>query len=187
VVAEAAERAAGAGVRVYSFAIGPEALGRPTAAVQIAERTDGAFTPVRRPGDLTEAVKATVEFKRVGGKLLVRNTSMHANASDLQIGPDGVFGGRVPLRPGKNRIFVRATAGGHAAEEWRQIHYAPGVVSVFKSAFRSFLPVDRPATRRELELGRAQQRELELTVGDAQRKEIDIGVGDAPAAPARRR
>jgi hypothetical protein len=187
VVAAAAARASRAGVRVFSFAIGPEALSRPTAAVQIAERTDGVFTPVRRPADLADAVRATVEFKGVGGRLMVRNASTQENASDLQLGPNGVFGGVIPLRPGKNRIHVRATAGGHSAEVWRQVHYAPGTVSVFKSAFRSFLPVDRPTTRRELELGRSQQRELELTVGDAQRKEIEIGVGDAPAAPSRSR
>jgi len=183
-VFRAAQRAANAGIRVFSFAIGPEALRRPTAAVEMARRTDGVFTPVREPRQLARAVRGTVDFRSAGGELMVRNASLSANADDLRVGADGLFGGRVPLQPGKNHILVRALAGDRVAEATREVHYAPGGASVWTPPPWEMHPVREVTTRRELELGTGQRREIELQVGDGPRKEIDIGIG--PAAPAPR-
>ncbi|HKJ24962.1 MAG TPA: vWA domain-containing protein [Myxococcota bacterium] len=173
----AAERAARAGVRVFSFAIGPEALSRPAAAAEMARRTDGVYTPVRRPTQLAEAVTRTVEFESVGGQLSVRNATLRANARDLHVGEDGIFGGIVPLRPGKNTIRVRAVAGRRSAEAVRVVHYAPGSVAVFRSE-HEILPVPTAGSHRELELTAGQRRTIDITLGDGHvRKEIDIGLG----------
>ena len=51
-VLRAANRAQRGGIRIHSFAIGPDALEGPIATVEMASRTDGFFTPVRHPGDL---------------------------------------------------------------------------------------------------------------------------------------
>ncbi|MBW2313920.1 MAG: VWA domain-containing protein [Deltaproteobacteria bacterium] len=201
-VFDAADRAAAAGVRIFSFAIGPEALRRPIAATEIARRTDGVYTPVRQPSQLAEAVTSTVKFTGVGGELLVRNATLRANAIDLHVADDGIFGGIVPLQPGKNRIFIRAVAGNRNAEVMRSVHYAPGSFTVYEAPRIQMPPVPWPSTRRELELGRSgQQRSLELTLND-QRKELEIGLGDlqrkkldvglasgspGPAAPSRAR
>jgi len=176
----AAERAAAAGIRVFSFAIGPEALRRPTAAVEMARRTDGVYTPVRRPEQLAAAVTRTVEFQSVGGELSVRNATLRANAHDLHVGEDGIFGGLVPLRPGKNRIHVRAVAGRRRAEAERIVHYAPGSVAVWHAPEREILPVPTVTGRRELDIRAGQLRTLEITLGDHQRKEIEIGLGVRP-------
>jgi len=173
----AAERAAAAGVRVFSFAIGPEALRRPAAAAEMARRTNGVYTPVRRPEQLAAAVTRTVEFESVGGELSVHNATLRANARDLHVGEDGTFGGLVPLRPGKNQIHVRAVAGRHRTEAVRVVHYAPGSVAVWRVPEREILPVPTVTGRRELDLSAGQRRTIEITLGDHQRKEIEIGFG----------
>jgi hypothetical protein len=50
-------RAQRANIRIHSFAIGPEALAGPIAAVEMASRTHGYFIPVRKPGDLVDIVE----------------------------------------------------------------------------------------------------------------------------------
>jgi len=57
-VFRAAERARRGGIRIHSFALGPEALEGPLATVEMAARTDGLFTPVRDPGNLLQVVEA---------------------------------------------------------------------------------------------------------------------------------
>jgi len=182
-VFEAAERAAAAGIRVFSFAIGPEALRRPTAAVEMARRTGGVYTPVERPDQLADAVTATVAFERVGGELHVENASLRVNASDLQVREDGAFGGVVPLRAGKNEIVVRAVAGRRKAQVTRSVHYAPGSAVVWHAPEREILAVPTPGSGRELKLATGQRRVLDLHLGSVQRKEIEIGLS-APASRA---
>ena len=183
-VAAAARRAAAAGVRVFSFAIGPDALRRPTATLEMARLTGGVFTPVRKPGELAEAVASTVEFTSVGGELTIRNTTLHANAQDLHVGEGGVFGGLVPLKMGKNRIFVRAVAGDLEIEATRSVHYAPGSVRVWTPPARDVAPVPILAGHRELEIRAGQQRTIELTLGDHPRKELTLGIGATPPPAA---
>jgi hypothetical protein len=185
-VFEAAERAAAKGVRVFSFAIGPEALRQPKAAVEMARRTAGAYTPVRDPLDLTKAVKEKFQLASLG-QLSVRNATIQANAVDLRVNDDGSFGGRVPLRPGKNRILIRATAGNATGEASRWVHYAPGSVAAWVAPRREApgLPMLTGQKKLEVTAAREQGRSLELSLR-AQRKELEIGVGEAPPPAARK-
>jgi hypothetical protein len=154
-VIRAAERAADHGVRVFSFAVGPEALGRPVATVEMARRTGGVFTPVRDPTDLLTAVEA-VRFTDVD-QLEVRNTTLDVGARRIHLGPDGSFDALVPLRSGKNRIVVRAVVGRFSAEAERFVHYAPG-------SARPFVPTDLERRRTRL-AAESQDREVEVQAG----------------------
>ena len=170
----AAERAASRGVRVFSFAIGPEAVRRPIAAAEMARRTGGVFTPVRKPAELQDAVTRQVEFAGLGGKLVVRNATLRTGARDLEIA-DGRFSGWIPLRTGRNDIHVRASAGRRSAEVRRSVHYAPGSVPVWTPPTLHGPPPQNEPTRLELDVTAGQRRTLDFQVGGA-RKELELGL-----------
>jgi hypothetical protein len=107
-VLEAADRARAAGIRVHSFAIGPEALAGPVATVELAARTQGYFIPVREPGDLVDVVEA-VHLPDLHG-VVVRSLTTGRRADPFRSGDDGYFSGLVPAAPGKNRIEIIARA-----------------------------------------------------------------------------
>lgn len=191
-VIRAAERAAAHRVRVFSFAVGPEALGRPVATVEMARRTGGVFTPVRDPADLLAAVES-VRFTYTD-ELVIRNATLGVGARRIHLGPDGSFDALVPLRSGKNRITIRAVVGDVVAEAERFVHYAPG-------SARPFVPADLERRRARLRVER-QEREVELEAGNAavleaidrdrrqlerraarQLKELSIDVAAPPPGP----
>jgi len=197
----AAERAAAYGVRIFSFAVGPEALGRPVATVEMARRTGGVFTPVRDPRDLTAAVQS-IRFRRFDA-LEIRNVTLGADARKIHLGRDGSFDALVPLRPGKNRIHVLARIGTVTAEAERFVHYAPG-------SARPYIPEELEARRLRLVRGEPdpavgadpeQRRVIEILVRDRrevearaarQLKELELAVDvaappPAPSRPTRRR
>lgn len=123
-VLRAADRAERAGVRVHSFAIGPEALAGPVAAVEMARRTRGSFTPVRSPGDLVRAAEG-VELASIEEVTLWNETRQEA-ARFLWLGGDGSWAGLVDLAPGRNRLRVRARAGdAREAERFIEVHFVP--------------------------------------------------------------
>jgi len=169
----AAERAAAYGVRVFSFAVGPEALGRPVAAVEMARRTGGVFTPVKDPRDLTAAVKS-IRFARFDA-LEIRNLTLGEGAHKIHLGEDGTFDALVPLRLGKNRIFVRAQIGNVTAEAERFVHYAPG-------AARPFVPGDLEARRLRLVRG---EKQLEVDTERGQERQVEVFLRDRREAEAR--
>jgi Mg-chelatase subunit ChlD len=102
----AADRAQRARIRISTVAIGPLALEGPVAAVEIAERTDGAFIPVRNTADLLEAIAEVRIAEPVRVELSNRSTGEKALA--FRSTPGGSWGGFVPLAPGDNRIEVSA-------------------------------------------------------------------------------
>jgi len=189
----AAERARRAGVRIHSFAIGPEALEGPVAAVEMAAITRGLFTPVPDPGRLSEFVDAMrlADVEEVA----VRNTTSGQSAHEVRLHADGSWEALVPLEVGKNQLEVLARSSqGDEARASLLVHYAPG-------AARPILPAELVAKhnallqRRLLELGAEQRakirRELILEIerergralerAAAQRKELDLrAVGPAP-------
>jgi len=193
-VVEAAERARAAGVRIHTFAIGPRALGSPTAAVEMAERTGGAFTPVRHPADLVEAVQhAVLSEPRVS----LRNATTGEDAFPFSVAPDGAFHGFVRLAPGSNRLEIRAESEGAPAQtESLQVDLAPnapdavipkhlvsrrvaGLEECLVGLTRQTLAAERERaerTRRRLveEIERERQRVWEET----QRKRLDVRVED---------
>jgi hypothetical protein len=107
-VLRAASRARRARVRIHSFAIGPKALEGPIAAVEMAARTDGYFTPVRHPGDLVDVVEQ-VSFANLD-EVRVRSLTTGEEAKPFRSSADGSWGGFVKIEPGKNRIEIRARA-----------------------------------------------------------------------------
>lgn len=172
-VITAAERAAGYGVRVFSFAVGPEALGRPVAAVEMARRTGGVFTPVRDPRDLTAAVKQ-MRFTRFD-TLEILNLTLGEGARKVHLGEDGTFDALVPLQPGKNRIVVRAQIGNVWGEAERFVHYAPG-------SARPFVPADLEARRLRLV---GADKEVEVDVEPGQERMVEVFLRDRREAEAR--
>lgn len=191
----AAERAAAFGIRVFSFAVGPEALQRPIAAVEMARRTGGIFTPVRDPRDLTTAVKSV----RLAGleELEIENVTRGRGAQRIHLGRDGTFDALVPLTPGKNVVRIRVVVAGIAAEATREVHYAPGTASPF---------IPPTLEERRTRLVRKGSKEVEVMGGDDSRildaiardraeverraarqlKDLQIDVASPPPGPAGR-
>jgi Mg-chelatase subunit ChlD len=108
-VLRAADRARRARIRVSTLAIGPLALESPVAAVEIAERTGGAFIPVRNTADLLAAIGEVRIAEPVRVELTNRSSGEKARA--FRMTPGGSWGGFVPLAPGYNLIQVIARAG----------------------------------------------------------------------------
>jgi hypothetical protein len=123
----AAGRAARHGIRVLSFAIG-EAVDEPLAALEIAERTGGAFYPVRDASDLP-AVFQIVQLDQIA-ELEVTNTTTREAAVHQRLGADGSWDAVVPVRSGANRIEIRArTEQGREVSRALELAYAPDAAS----------------------------------------------------------
>ena len=116
-VLRAATRAARANIRIHSFAIGPEALAGPIAAVEMASRTGGYFIPVRNPGDLVDIVEE-VSFANIE-KVTLEQLKTRAEAKPFRITADGSWAGFLALEPGANTIRATAVAEEGASAERR--------------------------------------------------------------------
>jgi hypothetical protein len=112
-VLEATARAREAEVRIHTFAIGTAALDSPMAVVEMAERSGGAFTPVRHPADLVEAVRHAVLGEP---RVSLRNATTGESAFPFTVAPDGAFHGFVRLTQGSNRLEIRAESEGAPAQ-----------------------------------------------------------------------
>jgi hypothetical protein len=111
-------------VRVFTYGVGDVALGGPLALVDLAEITDGGFTPVRDPARLSDLF-AQVQFADVN-EVRVRNATLDTLAHASELGADGSFGAWVPLAAGKNVIEVTAREpDGGSATRRVTVHYAP--------------------------------------------------------------
>jgi hypothetical protein len=109
-VIDAGRLAKTAGILVNTYGLGPVAIDYPIAATEVARATGGAYTPVRRPGDIVSLLSG-VTFANVEDVVAVNlTTGEMAGPNDVELLPDGSFSGFVPVRPGKNRIRVSALA-----------------------------------------------------------------------------
>jgi hypothetical protein len=152
-VLRAADQARRTGVVIHSFAIGPEALDGPVAAVEMARVTDGRFTPVRKPGDLIQVIE-NVDFANLDA-LAVRNQTLGRDATELVQKADGGFGALVPVVQGRNVIEVAARAtDGSQARAQVVVHHLPGAG-----------PVDAPRELVSLRNQLLQQRVVNLKRG----------------------
>ncbi|HYB12598.1 MAG TPA: VWA domain-containing protein, partial [Myxococcota bacterium] len=124
-VLRAADRAQRAGVRIHSFAIGPEAMEGPVSCVEMSERTHGVFTPVKNPGELTDVIEQ-VNFANID-EITVKNLTTGKPADVERAKADGSFGALVPLQEGKNRleIYARASDGAESRANVTVV-YVPG-------------------------------------------------------------
>ncbi len=208
-VLRAAERARKAGVRVFSFGLGEEALEGPFAIVRLAEITGGTFTPVRNPSDIGEVI-AQVDFANLEG-VTVRNLTNGAEASQSATNSDGSWSALIALVAGKNVIEATArSTDGQVVSERIEVRYAPGSPDpVLRDGLvtarnrlleqqlvdlqRARLDLEREqteATRQALALEIEQERQRALEQAENQRKTLDLEVDDRggpepPPAPGR--
>lgn len=168
-VLRAADRARRVGIRIHSFAIGPEALDGPIAPVELAARTQGTFTPVRNPGDIVAVVEA-VKLANVE-QLYVYNRTAEQEAEFVLISPDGSWSALVPLVPGANEIEVVARAGdGTEARAERRLVFVDGAASPVVPPRLAGVR-NRLLERKLIELRRGRL-EAEREAADRARKEV---------------
>jgi hypothetical protein len=203
----AADRARKARVRVSTVAFGRDALERPVAAVEIAERTGGRFVPIR---DTATLLATMAEADLIAGvEVGLRNETSGATARAFRMTPDGSFGGFVPLVEGTNRIVAEAHGpDGAAGRAELRVTMKPqaeaGAVpqeydflandveagsaggSAFGACLRQAPRIDltaedlrREELRRQLRLELERERARALERADEQRKELEL----EPAAP----
>ncbi len=173
-VLDAAGRAARAGVRIHSFAIGPDALEGPVAVVEMAARTGGSFTPVPHPGDLVELMR-DVRFTSLR-EVTLRNATTGAEAWLFRLAADGSWIGFLEMEPGANRIEIVARAHqGTDASRTLEVHLdpdkaAPALLPMFVVQRNELLEVcleDQRRLRIALEKKRLELvgKELQLEIG----------------------
>jgi len=196
-VLRAANRAQRGGIRIHSFAIGPDALEGPIATVEMATRTDGFFTPVRHPGDLIDVVEE-VSFANLESVSL-ESTTTGEPASPFRTTADGTWAGLVQMQPGTNQVRVHARSDdGVEVTKSLSVSFVPEAkMSPVPKSFvarRNRLLEDclREAKRLRLEAARAHQekvrRDLRVEIerertkarqrANEQRKQLQIGVDD---------
>jgi hypothetical protein len=178
-VLRAADSAKRAGIKIDSFAIGPEALQGPVSTVEMAARTGGRFTPVRNPGQLVDVVE-NVSLADIE-KVEIRNLSNGQSATVKELNADGSFGALVPVATGKNRIDVVARASdGTEAHRQVTVVYAPDAPKAPYIAQRN-----RLLQRRLVELRRGRVA-LEQERAAAARKELLVQIDRERAAAEQR-
>ncbi len=198
-VLRAADRAKRMKVKIHSFAIGPEALDGPVAAVEMAARTGGYFTPVRHPADLVRVVE-NVSFANID-QVTIQNLSTGESASQLITNADGSFSALVPVGEGHNRIRVtaRANDGAEASAEIT-VDYARGVDTILlprelmsqrnRLLEQQLVEIKRGRIAAEQEQVEVARKELLLEIerersqaqqrAEQQRKELDLEVEPSP-------
>lgn len=98
--------AAKAGIKIHTFALGEDALSYPRAAVGVAKKSGGTFTPVVRPADILAVLE---KISVVGVDYVeVTNQTLARRSTQMRLAADGFFSAAVPMREGKNRIRVLA-------------------------------------------------------------------------------
>ena len=116
----AAARAAGArGIRIFPFAIGPEARASAELLEEIARETGGRASGVDHPSEVSGRLRMLDLVDLAGVKIANLTTGEGARA--LRTFPDGSFDGFLPLVAGTNRIRVEAIhvdGSRHAVERW---------------------------------------------------------------------
>jgi hypothetical protein len=169
---EAAQDAALAGVRVYTFALGSEAGPALDIYRAMAATSGGRFERIEGPGDAVARLRQ-VDLADLR-ELRIENLTSGQPARALRTFPDGSFDGFVSLEVGENRLRVTAVARDGSAEQLeREVRYRPSQPGAPESAalragLEALLGELRRRTREvelwaEVERGRTVQlRELEL-------------------------
>ncbi len=108
----AARIAGNAGIKIHVFALGEEALSSPRAAVGIAKKSGGIFTPVVRPADILTVLE---KLSVIGVDTVeVFNQTTGKRATQMRLEADGFFSSALLMAEGLNRIQVLARASGGA-------------------------------------------------------------------------
>jgi hypothetical protein len=122
---EHATRARKFGIRVDTYALGPEALSEPLVTVEMALVTGGIFTPVVRPSDL-HTVFEDITFSDIEKFELVNRTNGE-KPSQIMRNADGSFSALLKLQEGENtlELYAKATDGSEGRRKV-QVTYLPG-------------------------------------------------------------
>jgi hypothetical protein len=166
-VFDAADRAARAGIRIHSFAVGADALAGPLAVVEMASRTGGSFTAVPDPGDLPQLM-SDLRFTRLHD-VAIRNATTGTNAYLFRLTADGSWIGFVRLKPGQNRIelLARADWGADAAREL-QVRLDPAKSSP------DLIPMFVVRRNELLEICLEHQRRVRVALEQRARKQLEL-------------
>lgn len=97
-----------AGIRINTYAVGPQALTYPQAVTEMARVSLGTYTPVQNPGDIVALLQG-VSFANIED-VVIANLTTGDFSTDVKLEPDGSFSGFVPVRPGRNQVRVTALA-----------------------------------------------------------------------------
>jgi uncharacterized protein YegL len=99
-----ARDAAKLGVRIYAFAVGPDAVGNRKVYEEITNVTGGELVLVDKPGEVIDFVPhlSLTSISRVE----IDNLSSSEKARAIRLFPDGTFDGYAPLREGWNQIRI---------------------------------------------------------------------------------
>ncbi len=167
----AADRAARAGIRVHSFAVGPDALDGPLAAVEMAARTSGSFTAVPDPAALPRLM-GDVRFT-AWLDVRLRNATTGVEAQPFRLAADGSWIGFVPMELGPNRVEVRARADA-GTDALRRLE-----VLVDPSRPPPEMLERYVVQRNELlQICLSQQRELRVALEDRARKQLELEIAE---------
>lgn len=104
----AAREAADRGIRVFTFAIGPQAIQALDVYRGMAELSGGRFEKIDKPADAVPALRS-VDLTDVA-ELSVENLTTGGAARAVRLFPDGSFDGMVELAEGANRLRFTALA-----------------------------------------------------------------------------
>ena len=176
----AAQHAARARVRIYSFALGPEVASRPKVFLDMAEVNGGELLIVETPGEIVEFVPYMSLTKL--DRIEIENLSSSKPGRAVRLFPDGTFDGYAPLEPGSNllrvtifaeggtistldrEVIFEKTAGDTAAEQLR-------LQDLLKQLQLRTLETELAAeARRKRERVRARQLEIEVERGGARQR-----------------
>jgi hypothetical protein len=142
----AARLARAADIRINTYGLGANALGRPVAATEVARVTLGSFTPVLEPAAIVAALQS-VSFPNVEDVAVV-NLTLREDTPDVRLNPDGSFQAFVPVQEGANRVLVNAVS-------------SDGSVANVELAF-DFRVAQSDGAMRERELAELRQLNTEL-------------------------
>lgn len=194
-VLAASRRVATRDVRVYSYALGPEARQTLDVYRGMAELTSGHFEQLQRPSDAVARLRA-IDFAEVA-QLDIVNLTTGVPARALRSFADGSFDALVELSPGANRLrFTARAANGTSDAAERVVRYdrAPTQTAAEAEAEQRRLAElaeqlrERTAeTRLIAEIGRRrplQLREIELRAEAARRDERAKQIPGVAAPPA---
>lgn len=173
----AARLAHRAGIKVNTYALGPNALTNPYAATEISRITLGTFLPVQNPGDIVSFLQGT-SFANVDDVVFTNLTTKEVS-TDVRLSPDGSFSGFVPVREGSNRVRVTAlTSKGASASVDFDLEFETSGLTERELA----LELERIRERNK-QLMLLIERERIQRFRERQRKQLEFEAGEVEEEP----